>query len=808
MSNDHVATLRALVTRVAEAADETERAAALAELQRATAGALRDAVSGARESGVSWRTLSSALRIATATLHDQFASGRQPRSPATQQSHATVLPVQVPDQFVGRRRELAELRRLLPHRKLVTVTGPGGIGKTRLAAEYVQQCAPAFGRVWWVELAALDTGAGVDEAVAAVIGTDPVDVLSDMRGSGRLLLVLDNCEHVVDACGRLVTRLGAAGGELAILATSRERMNTAGEQVLPLASLPRDPALALFADRARGAAPDFQLTGELEVVVADLCRRLDGLPLAIELAARQVAVLPPAELVACLDERLTLLSGGPRTAPERHRSLAATIEWSYDLATETEQAVFRRISVFADGFGRSDAAVVCSDLGLSAAELWTGLTALVAKSLVVADNERLRVLESLRLFGRAESRRRGEWDATASRFADLLAQLSAGIPKPEGMTRPEQRTKRRGHRHNLEYAITLATPADDERYANLVAALVSARRLTLSRNGSRRLIEDALARQRSILGTAILHIELCNELICSGDYDLAREAGGRAVADARKAGNRWLEYRALHALAITLERLRDRDAMTRLLPELLANARAQNEPRLLAATHSLIALEYAQHGRLDEAQDAIDEGLAAIATQSTDTVIMCDLVNTAGSIALQRQDYDRAAAWFSVALSLDDSHGIVVGLKSTAAVAAHRGRPDVALRLFGAAKNAQRDGGDIGSPWWNTLCATALSVARSAFDPATADAFFSEGAKMTLDQTIAYALDDHDSPVLSAREQEVANLVADGLTNRAIAVRLGVSARTVASHLESIRTKLDLRSRAHIAAWVTGARQV
>ncbi|WP_167979110.1 ATP-binding protein [Lentzea indica] len=570
MRESHLASLRHLVTRAEAACDETQRAAALAELQRVGASALRDAVSEARDSGVSWRILASELRMAATTLHSQFASGRAVLARAGQPSpRRLTLPAPFVDEFVGRQRELSDLRRLMSRARVVTLTGTGGIGKTRLTGEFVHRTGETFRDVWWVELAPLSDGGHVDAAVAAALGGEAGEMIAEACRSGPCLLVLDNCEHVVDACARLVSRLLAVSDGLRVLATSREQLGVPGEQVFAVASLPVDPAVRLFTERAQAAVPGFGLTDEQAAAVADLCLRLDGLPLAIELAARQVAMLPPEELLACLDERLALLSGGPRTAPTRHQSLHAAIEWSYDLLSDTEQAVFRRLTVFADSFERQDAAAVCSDLELPDRTLWTVLTGLVAKSLVVANGQRLRVLESLRMFGHAQLTRCDEWTAAVDRLVDRLV-LFAVLPPPVGMTREERRIKRRQHRHNLEFAVPLATPTDDERYANLLSALTRVRRQQLSFQSSLELLENALIRQRSAMGRVVLLVELCDHMVGDGEYASAREFGEQAVALAEECGAPWAKHWAVQGLTFACGRLGDQAAMNVLLPQLVS----------------------------------------------------------------------------------------------------------------------------------------------------------------------------------------------------------------------------------------------
>jgi predicted ATPase len=280
------------------------------------------------------------------------------------------LPLQLTS-FVGRERELAELAHLLAAHRLVTATGPGGTGKTRLALQAAAEALPdAPDGVWLVELAALADPALVPQAVAVAVGVreEPgralVATLSDALRPKRLLLVLDNCEHLLEACARLADVLLRACPHLTILATSREALGLAGEAPyrVPSLSLPdaspgppagalsRSEAVRLFAERAAVVRPGFAVTEDNASAVAAVCARLDGIPLALELAAARVRVLPVEQLLGRLEDRFRLLTGGSRTALERHQTLRAAVDWSYGLLTEPERRLFDRLAVFAGGF--------------------------------------------------------------------------------------------------------------------------------------------------------------------------------------------------------------------------------------------------------------------------------------------------------------------------------------------------------------------------------------------------------------------------------------------------------------------------
>jgi predicted ATPase/DNA-binding CsgD family transcriptional regulator len=364
-----------------------------------------------------------------------------------------------PNSFVGRERELDELRRFVASARAVTLCGPGGIGKTRLALRVLAELADDFpDGVWFIELGELRQPDLVVSRVASVIGVDEepgrplLDTLADALRPRRLLLALDTCEHLIDSCARLCHRLLASSQGLHVLATSREPLRMAAEAVwqVPPLSLPqpgapeapeelsRYAAVRLFGDRAEASLPGFALgVGNLSAVSA-LCRSLDGVPLAIELAAAWVRVLSVEQIVTRLDDRFRLLTSGDRTAPARQRTLRAAIDWSHDLLAEREQVMLRRLSVFA-GWSLEMAEQVCSRDDLPAADVLDLLAALADKSLVVVDSgvngqTRYRMLDSIREYAAARLDAAGEAAMLQQRLRDYamletehLMQMGMGL---------------------------------------------------------------------------------------------------------------------------------------------------------------------------------------------------------------------------------------------------------------------------------------------------------------------------------------------------------------------------------------------
>ncbi|HZO30166.1 MAG TPA: adenylate/guanylate cyclase domain-containing protein, partial [Chloroflexota bacterium] len=382
-------------------------------------------------------------------------------------AHTTNLPSQL-SSFVGREREIVEVRRLLSTTRLLTLTGSGGVGKTRLAQRVAEELTQAYpDGVWLVELAAVGDPALVPQAIATGVGIreqpgrDLQNTLIDVLRPRLALLLLDNCEHLVAACASVAERLLRACPGLTLLTTSREPLAVAGEtlwRVPPLTvpalqdavmgedamqSVLQSEAVRLFEERAHAAAPAFALTDQNAAAVAQICRQLDGVPLAVELAAARVRGLAPEQLAARLDDHLRLLTGGNRTALPRHQTLRALVDWSYALLSESERILFRRLSLFAGGWTLDAAEAVCSGVpstssgqAVEAEDVLGLLFQLVDRSLVLAEEQhatdgrqgetRYRLLETLRQYGAEKLSEAGEEADTRTSHLRWCLQLTQG----------------------------------------------------------------------------------------------------------------------------------------------------------------------------------------------------------------------------------------------------------------------------------------------------------------------------------------------------------------------------------------------
>jgi predicted ATPase/DNA-binding NarL/FixJ family response regulator len=392
------------------------------------------------------------------------------------------LPVHLTS-FVGRRAELAAVSALLRGRRLVTLTGVGGSGKTRLAARLAADQAERWpDGVWWVELEAVADPAQVAEVAAATIGVlvepvqGPLRSLTVQLGDRRALVCLDNCEQVVEGAAEVAQALLRSGAEVTVLATSREPLGVAGETVWQVPPLSEDDALALFLERASHVRPGLALDASSEAAVRTMCRRLDGIPLALELAAAWLRTLTPRQIAAGLDDRFALLVGGPRGVAPRQQTLAASIEWSHALLAGPDRIVFRRLAVFAGGFGLEAARAVAAGGAVARDDVLSALRRLVDKSLVIAEERdgeaRYRLLETIRQYAADRLVEAGEAAATRDRHLAWFLALAEALEPERQRDLDAWRTRLERERDNLRAALDwgLAAP-DPERGRRLAAGL-------------------------------------------------------------------------------------------------------------------------------------------------------------------------------------------------------------------------------------------------------------------------------------------------------------------------------------------------
>jgi predicted ATPase/class 3 adenylate cyclase/DNA-binding CsgD family transcriptional regulator len=394
---------------------------------------------------------------------------------------STRLPAQLTS-FVGRDAQGTQLRELLAQNRVVTLTGAGGVGKTRLAIQVASQLTGEFGDgVWYVDLAPLTDSELVPLTVARALGLpdqpgrSTMDSLLRFVRDRQLLVVLDNCEHLLDASADLVVAVLSGAPGLTVLATSREAIGVAGEVSWRVPSLSlADEALALFTDRARHARPDFTLTDDNAAAVGEICARLDGVPLAIELAAARVRALSLTEILDSLHDRFRLLTGGARTAVRRQQTLRASVDWSHALLTEPERVLFRRLAVFLGGFDFDAAQAVAGGGDVQRYQVLDQLTLLVDKSLVVADDSlgrtRYRLLETVRQYAQEKLGESGEADAVRARHRDHYTALAALLDAPAGSGYEQRIEQAELEMDNLHAAFAWSRENSDDELALTLAS--------------------------------------------------------------------------------------------------------------------------------------------------------------------------------------------------------------------------------------------------------------------------------------------------------------------------------------------------
>jgi predicted ATPase/class 3 adenylate cyclase len=748
------------------------------------------------------------------------------RSLSTRRSN---LPVPLTS-FVGRQRELTDVDRLLERNRLVTLIGTGGTGKTRLMIEVAGRIAQRFeDGVWLAELAPLADAGEIGPEIARALGVSElpgrpaIDVVSDFLASKDLLLVLDNAEHLIEGVARIAERLLAIAPGLRILTTSREALAVAGEAVVQVPSLscptvgarPGDvavtagtmldeatstEAVALFTERAGAVLPSFTVDHSNVAAVAEICRRLDGIPLAIELAAGRVAAMSPGEIASGLSDRFRLLTGGRRTAVPRQQTLHALIDWSWDLLTDDDRRLLRRLSIFSGGWTVAAAAGVAGepDGGGGLMDAIDGLTRLVDRSLVIVDRgatTRYRMLETIRQYAREQLIRSGESDAIATRHARFfLALAETAEPELRGPSMVDWLDRLDTEIENLgaafewtleidpEIAIRMGTalleywtsrvPSPDNQ-ERVVAAVAVARRILAGpppptpeqRIGAARFLgmaarkwslngqgavglgwaEDALA-AATIDGeptTLILAmVGLTTARIFTGDRDDALRYLDEVIRLATELGDQYILAFTAGGVAGNLA-LHDPVAAARLTEIGLEAARRSGNPQAIALVSMGQGRQLARDGRFDEAralmQAAIDR-FAETGDERLREAARSELAHT----SRRSGDLDSAMEQYRVSIHgwvRSGNRGAVAHqLENVAFVLVARGSTEDAARLLGAAA-ALREAAD--SPMMRVEQVEHdgwVERLRASADPAAVDAGIAAGRTLTMAEAVELAV--------------------------------------------------------------------
>jgi predicted ATPase/DNA-binding CsgD family transcriptional regulator len=777
---------------------------------------------------------------------------------ATASPSADNLPVEATS-FVGRRRELTEARRMLSATRLLTLTGAGGVGKTRLAQRVAAEVRRAFpDGVWFVGLSSLEEPELLAETVAATLGLrddteNPVDRLADYLEDKRLLLVLDNCEHLLDECATLVARLLTAAAGVRVLATSRQVLRVEGEQILPVPplalpdvatarhepDLSRYDAVALFVDRASAVLPGFRMTERNRNAVARICQRLDGIPLAIELAAVQLRTLSVEDVLSRLGDRFQLLTGGDEAAG-RQQTLEAAIDWGFGLCSPGEQLLWGRLSVFAGGFELEAAEEICAAGDIDRFEVLDLLAGLVEKSIVTHEEDeagrrsRYHMLATIRQYGRKKLAASGEETLVRHRHRDYYWRLAERVRADFFSPRETAWLTRLQREHaNLRVALEFClTEHGQARRALEIAAQLRGYWIAAGylREGHRWLRQalaldtaPSVARLRALWSCSFLGLLL-------GEMEAPLEMLAESSALARRLGHTstlaeiaWISGVACYFRGETEESFR-------LQEEALARYRAMGDTA--GASNALLHMAIAAFVAEDPRAAELGAESLALCEQHGAQWSKGYPLWIVGLTRWREGDHAKAITLLQEAIerfqSVYDLTGISLCLYGLAWAAAASGRHEWSARLLGASQPVWRLSGarmprEAMRQVFDEQCEAQN---RRALGGAAFEAAFSEGASYGVDAAIRCALERGAEPApgaeagpggepdavprrspagltqLTRREWEIAALVAKGLSNKKIAERLLIAPRTADTHVENILNKLGFNSRTRIAAWI------
>jgi predicted ATPase/DNA-binding CsgD family transcriptional regulator len=774
-------------------------------------------------------------------------------------SDATRLPVPR-TALVGRRREIDDVSALLvrPDVALVTIVGPGGAGKTRLAMAVANELAPTFrDGAWWVTLSTVHDPALVLPTVAGVLGLlDSGDVaiehrLHDRLAGAEMLIVLDNLEHLRPAGEDLVALLRACGG-VKLLVTSRTVLRLSVEHVYSIAGLPvpparpaaaldeieRNDAVRLFVARAQAANPMFRLEDHTAPTVLDICRRLEGLPLALELAAARTRILSPQALQADLSQRLALLSGGPADHPRRHHTIRDTVDWSLQLVDPGDLVMFRRLAVFAGPFTAPMAAAVAAgslDAPESAAPgatddellaMYETLTSLIDQSLVhrvstSADEPRFRLLRTIREVAHEQLVASGEADAIARRHASvLLALAEEAAPHLTGGGQVEWLATLDRSLDDLRAAIDWSREHDaPEMELRFAVALWRFGYTRGHLSEARAWLENALARNPEPTRTRIDALNAAGLMASTqGDSAAAVAAHTEAIALSEALGDRRSIAVALNGLGDAAATIGDREAARQRYEAALAVFRELGDRRGTAAALTNLGNRAWDEQDLDAAV-ALHAQARTLFAEIDERRGLAWSAKNLGTLAAQQGRLDDARPLLREALSryeaLGDRSGVVDALEGFAEIAHAEGRPEIEGMLFSVAQNIREEIGEPVPASMRERHDAGLERVRRSLGRRF-DRIWAEGQVTSPQDAIAMALTlgdgasarlapvDQAAPAahgLSPREIEVVRLIAEGRSSKEIAETLFISVRTVGTHITNIFGKLGVSSRSALTAY-------
>ena len=660
------------------------------------------------------------------------------------------LPLQLTS-FIGREKEILEVKPLLLGERFVTLTGPGGTGKTRLALQVAADLVELFpDGVWLVEFASLSDPALVAQSVAAALGVREsagrpiLTLLNDYLRSKELLLILDNCEHLLAASAQLVTTLLQTCPNICILVTSREALNISGElsfrvpslsvpdaRRLPgLSALSQYEAMRLFVERAEIVQPGFELTDTNAHAVAQICHRLDGIPLAIELSVARVKMMPVEQVAARLDDRFRLLTGGSRTALPRHQTLRALIDWSYDLLSEPERALFQRLSVFAGGWTLEAAEAICTGDGLERYDILDLLAQLVNKSLIIPDAEtdapaRYRSLETIRQYARERLLEAGGGEKVRDRHLQYYLQLSEQAePELRGPDQVIWLDRLEKEMDNIRAALEWSLDVDMESGLRMAGALLWFWHIRTGKTEGIEWLERALITE-------------------------AKKRAGDALSPTQAL----VRGKALNAAGSLMIMHGNADRAVELSQESLQLHQELGFSGQQGFAHALwnLAQGTSYHEDLDEAWALAERSLSLFRAVG-DKFGVAQCLDHLGSYALMRADYDQAKQIWEEDLALrrelGDKDGIAWSLSLLANLALWKGEPEQAWTLYAESQNAFRE---IGNKW-------AVSMALSGMGSVKLSLGEFEKAAKLYEEALAYGREMGDQNTIAGRRYDLARV--------------------------------------------------
>ena len=746
--------------------------------------------------------------------------------------------------FVGRRRELREVKQLLVTSRLLTLTGSGGVGKTRLALRAAAEMSRGFpDGAWLVPLAPIHDPLLVTQAVFNALGVHDLSAglslssLTDYLVGKRLLLVLDNCEHLLDGCAVLACTLVQACPDLRLLATSRQALGVTGEVrvIVPPMSLPAGDDVAaerilgsdavwLLSERAAAVVPGFAVDTDNAAAALHLCRRLDGIALALELAAVRLGSLSLDQLNQGLATEVSILGSGNRGAEFRLQTLEATIGWSHGLLDEQERLLWARLSVFAGGFEEDMVTEVCSDARLPAERIVPVLGALVEKSILKRQLRGSRaprywLLETLRQYGRQRLRELGQEAATQERHFAWICALGKIAGAWDGR-QADVFQRLHQERDNLWAALgfCLQQPslmeAGAELARNLLAYWSSRGPLADVRRVLAALIEAAPA--NSMPRARLLWVA-ASMALSQNDYGASAALSEESLRIGTETRDVEVVGWSLTLGAIPLWVKGEIAAAAERLESALSLARLMRVKQVeLNALNTVCGISIAR-GRLGRAIQAGEQCLA-LSKNRGEFWVRGYVLNFLGQAHWLRgeRSYAEALARESVVCkhAVDDRNGLTIALETLAWMAAERGQHQRAGCLLGAAERVRDESALTLIELFRVQHDRSVTVAVQGVGQRSFDAAFARGRAMTIDEGVAFAMEDKRPPKpapaargepqseLTRRQLEIARLVADGLSNRQIAARLFLSERTVETHITNILNRLGLASRVQLSRWI------